>query len=206
MAGIEDLKSKLIAKNGIAMANQFAVNLPTLDKNTSSDTLNVLCKEVSLPGRQMMSLDRTVGIFQEKVVNGFGVEDVTMTFYVLNDYGVRRYFDEWTKLIYTDIKRGEVNYKNNYTFDVNIRQLQKPLARFGFDIGPFDINLDVGNKSIYSVKLIEAFPTSIAAIPLSNDGQLVECTVQLSYTDYEVIKDERELFDPSININLGGLI
>ena len=206
MAGIEDLKGRLIAKNGIAMANQFSVTLPNLTTAESPSGLNVLCKEVSIPGRQMMSLDRSVGIFQEKVVNGFGVEDVSMTFYVLNDYGVRKYFDAWMDAIYTDRSRGEIAYKDEYTHSVVIRQMRKPIARFGFDIGPLDINFDVSNNSIYSVELLEAFPTTVTSIPLSNEGQLVECNVQLSLTDFRVIKDERELITPNVNINLGKYI
>lgn len=206
MAGIEDLKGRLIAKNGIAMANQFSVTLPNLTTAESPSGLNVLCKEVSIPGRQMMSLDRSVGIFQEKVVNGFGVEDVSMTFYVLNDYGVRKYFDAWMDAIYTDRSRGEIAYKDEYTHSVVIRQMRKPIARFGFDIGPLDINFDVSNTSIYSVELLEAFPTTVTSMPLSNEGQLVECNVQLSLTDFRVIQDERELITPNININLGKYI
>lgn len=205
MAGIEALKGKLIEKNGIAMANQFAVELPSLT-GASAETLSVLCKEVNLPGRQIMTADRLVGIFNEKIVNGFSVEDVSMTFYVLNDYGVRKYFDSWTDLIYTDRSRGEVAYKNNYTFPVIIRQLRKPIARFGFDIGPIDINFDIASASIYSVELIEAFPTTIQAIPLSNEGQLVECTVQFSYTDFKVVENKKELIKPNIGLELGGLI
>jgi hypothetical protein len=236
MAGIEQLKSKLTSKNGIAMANQFAVTLPSIG-NLDSRELNVVCKDVTLPGRQVMSLDRNVGIFNEKIANGFGVEDVSITFYVLNDYGVKKYFDAWANTIVgmyyksrpeasaedtdpedkADVKRaqedfanslkmGEVGYKNSYSKSITIRQLRKPIARFGFDLGPFDFNFDVGGASIYSVELLEAFPTSLSSIQLSNDGQLVECTMQFSYTNWKVIDDKRSLLDGKLNLNLGGLI
>jgi hypothetical protein len=236
MAGIEQLKGKLTSKNGIAMANQFAVTLPSLN-GLDSRELNVICKEVNMPGRQIMSLDRNVGIFNEKVANGFGVEDVSITFYVLNDYGVKKYFDTWANemvgMYYkskpeassedaepeekaavkeaqakfsASLKMGEVGYKNNYSKSITIRQLRKPIARFGFDLGPLDFNFDVGGASIYSVELLEAFPTSLSSIQLSNDGQLVECTMQFSYTNWKVIDDERSLIDSKVNLNLGGLI
>ena len=144
MAGIEQLKGKLTSKNGIAMANQFAVSLPSIGEIDQRE-LNVICKDVTLPGRQIMSLDRNVGIFNEKVANGFGVEDVSITFYVLNDYGVKRYFDAWANKMVgmsykakpeasvedasgeekeavkraqaefaNTLKMGEVGYKNDY--------------------------------------------------------------------------------------------
>lgn len=236
MAGIEQLKSKLTSKNGIAMANQFAVTLPSIG-DLDSRELNVICKDVNLPGRQIMSLDRNVGIFNEKIANGFGVEDVSITFYVLNDYGVKKYFDAWANTIVgmhykskpeatgedasaeekasvkekqeafaNTLKMGEVGYKNNYSKSIIIRQLRKPVARFGFDLGPLDFNFDVGGASIYSIELLEAFPTSLSSIQLSNDGQLVECTMQFSYTNWKVIGDKRSLVDGKLNINLGGLI
>lgn len=215
MAGIEELKSKLISKGGMAMSNQFLVELPTLRysgegnavKGMDARTLNILCKEVNLPGKQVMSLDHTVGLFQEKIANGFAVEDVTMTFYVPNDYGPKKYFDAWRTAIVGEGKNGIVGYKNDYTHDIVIRQLKKPIARFGFDLGPLDINLDVLGKSIYSVKLLDAFPTSLNAIQLSNDqDQIVEFSVQFSYTNWEVVKNENDGLVPSIGLNLGGLI
>lgn len=215
MAGIEELKSKLISKGGMAMSNQFLVELPTLRysgegkaaKGMDARTLNVLCKEVNLPGKQVMSLDHTVGLFQEKIANGFAVEDVTMTFYVPNDYGPKKYFDAWRTAIVGEGKNGIVGYKNDYTHDIVIRQLKKPVARFGFDLGPLDINLDVLGKSIYSVKLLDAFPTSLNAIQLSNDeNQIVEFSVQFSYTNWEVVENENNGLVPSIGLNLGGLI
>ena len=104
-------------------------------------------------------------------------------------------------------KNGIVGYKNDYTHDIVIRQLKKPVARFGFDLGPLDINLDVLGKSIYSVKLLDAFPTSLNAIQLSSDqDQIVEFSVQFSYTNWEVVKNENDGLVPSIGLNLGGLI
>lgn len=215
MAGIEELKGKLISKGGMAMSNQFLVELPTLRysgegkavKGMDARTLNVLCKEVNLPGKQVMSLDHTVGLFQEKIANGFAVEDVTMTFYVPNDYGPKKYFDAWRTAIVGEGKNGIVGYKNDYTHDIVIRQLKKPVARFGFDLGPLDINLDVLGKSIYSVKLLDAFPTSLNAIQLSSDqNQIVEFSVQFSYTNWEVVENENDGLVPSIGLNLGGLI
>lgn len=236
MAGIEQLKGKLTSKNGIAMANQFAVTLPSMS-GIESRELNLVCKDVTLPGKQIVSLDRNVGLFNEKIANGFAVEDVSMTFYVLNDYGVKKYFDAWAKKITglnyivkpaeasddaaaeekaaakealaefsNSLKMGELGYKNDYSKSIIIRQLRKPIARFGFDLGPFDFNFDVGGASIYSVELLEAFPTSLSSIQLSNDGQLVECTMQFSYTNWKVIGDERGLLDGKLDINLGGII
>lgn len=207
MAGIEELKSKLISKGGMAMNNQFLVELPSMG-GVDGRTLNVLCKEVSLPGKQILTLDQTLGMYQEKIANGFATEDVSMTFYVPNDYSTKKYFDEWrSKILYKKDGALVVGYKKDYVKDIVIRQLKKPVARFGFDLGPLDINFDILGKSIYSVKLIEAFPTSLASIQLSSElDQVVEFTVQFSYTDWVTIDDEKKGLLPSIGLNLGKYI
>ena len=208
MASIEDLKSKLISKNGIAAANQYRVELPRFG-GTSGRTLDVVCKEVNMPGKQILTLDRQMGIFQEKIANGFAIEEVTMVFHVLNDYGVKKWFDSWQKTIVGDNGSGNgfVAYKKNYVKSIKIHQLRKPIARFGFDIGPFDINFDAFGSTIYSVELIEAFPTTLTSIALSNqqDG-LVEVSITFAYTKWKTVKDERSLLDLDLNINLGKYI
>lgn len=214
MAGIEELKSKLISKGGLATSNQFLVELPSLSKvggSTSrgidSRTLNVLCKEVTLPGKQILTLDQNLGLYQEKIANGFATDDVSMTFYVANDYGTKKYFDAWRSSIIKEGKNAVVGYKKDYVQDIVIRQLKKPVARFGFDLGPLDINFDALGKSIYSVKLIEAFPTTLSSIQLNSDAdQFVEFNVQFSYTNWVVVENESEGLKGRIGLNLGGLI
>lgn len=206
MAGIEDLKSKIIMKNGMALAHQFAVSLPSLSGNMNGRDINVLCKSVDIPGKQMTTLDWNVGVYNEKVVNGFLMDDVTMSFYMLNDYGVKKYFDEWTKLM-IDEDRGNISYKDQYQKSVKIYQLAKPQLRLGTDIGPLSIDFDLLGNSIYSVELEDAFPTTMNAISLSNEAdQLVEFSVQLSYTKWKVVKDKRELLEPNLSIDLGSII
>jgi len=211
MADIEDLKSRLTKKNGIASTNQYKVVLPGFKGASSKKDLDLLCKEVNMPGKQILTADRQIGIYSEKMVNGFAVEDVSMTFYVLNDYGVKKWFDTWRGRMVGDSRsdagRGTVGYKKDYVEQIEIHQLRKPVARFGFDLGPLDIDFDVLGASIYSVKLIDAFPTTLSSIQLSNDADgLVEVNIQFSYTNWEVMKDERSLLDLDINLNLGGLI
>jgi hypothetical protein len=254
MAGIEQLKGSLISKNGIAVTNQYSVEMPTSVGITNKSKLlgldprdaNILCKNVSMPGKQILTLDRQMGIFNEKVVNGFAVDDVSMTFYALNDYGIKKYFDSWRRVMIgeerlsdaalqskeasTDtgqtpesienekrkteelgntrnpLRKGTVAYKNDYVSPIKIHQLRKPIMRVGFDLGPLSIDFDLLGASIYSVELVDAFPTTISSIELSNDADgLVEVSVQFSYTNWKVIKDERGLFSPKISLS-GGII
>ena len=77
--------AKLLGKaDGFLRANLYRVNLPPTG-GVGSHELNLLCEYVTLPGRQLMSTPRTIGAHNTKIANGFAVEDVTMTFHVLND-------------------------------------------------------------------------------------------------------------------------
>lgn len=215
MAGIEDLKSKVSLKNGLAFSHHFAVELPPM-AGMSGDTLNVLCKDVEIPGKQIMTLDRNVGIQNEKVVSGFATSDLNMSFYMTNDYGPRKYFDKWMSDMLDEEtgniqwKKGLDGTKGGFAKTITIHQLSKPQARVGFDLGILDINFDLLGNSIYSVQLEDAFPITQNAISLNSQGSIVELQVNFAYTKWTVKKDARgklaDLIDANVGINLGGII
>jgi len=214
MAGIEDLKSKVSLKNGFAFSHHFAVELPPM-AGLNGETMNVLCKEVDMPGKQILTLDRNIGVHSEKVVNGFATTDLNMTFYMTNDYGPRKYFDKWMSTM-IDEETGNIQWKKGmagsggFAKNITIHQLSKPQARVGFDLGPLDINFDLLGNSIYSVTLEDAFPITQNAITLNSQGSIVELQVNFAYTKWEVKKDARgklsDLIDAKVGINLGGII
>lgn len=192
---VDDLKGAV--RSGPARSNMFQVVLPALPGLVQSDTrgLNLLCRDVQLPGRQVLSNERIIGMKQVKQAYGYAAEDVSMTFLVTNDYGVKSYFEHWQELAANHITK-ELNYPTTYTHDVTINQLKHGI---GFDIpgffdqsfsfGPFNINLDADlytdEQKIYSCKLVDAFCTTMNAIQLNNDPNgLVELNVQLSYKDW----------------------
>ena len=123
----------------------------------------------------------------QKVAYGYAVDDVSLTFYTLNDYGTRKYFDSWRNVILNE--DGNIaGYKKDYAKDVKIHQLRKPIKNIGASAGPIKVNIGLGGGSVYSVRLKDAFPTTIQAIELNNDlDGLVQVTVQLSYTNWEAV-------------------
>ncbi len=194
---VDDLKSAL--RSGPARTNMFQVimpSLPGLVGNTRE--LNLLCRDIQLPGRQVLSNERVIGMKQIKVAYGYAADDVSMTFLVTNDYGVKEYFEHWQELAANTLTK-ELNYPTTYCHDVTIHQLKHGIAfdvpglfDQSFSFGPFNINLDLdvytNEAKIYSVKLVDAFCTTLNAIQLNNDPNgLVELNVQLSYKDWYAI-------------------
>lgn len=195
---VDQLKSLASAKLGFARSNSFLVELPTVFGGNSAlsrlatlggNELNLLCSNVNLPGKQILTQDRRIGMEFQKVAYGYAVDDVTMTFYALNDYGIKKYIDNWMNL--TVNQDGHtVKYKEEYQKDIRIHQLRKPLINKSIDVGKVNVNIGLAQGTVYSVQLQKAFPTSVSSIELNNelDG-LVQVTCQFSYTKWKAVDD-----------------
>lgn len=204
MSSIEDLKSLVTRRGGVARSNVFAVNIPAVSRISSSidsRDLNILCSNVNLPGRQIMTNERLYGNKGLKLPYGFAQDDVSMTFYCLNDYAVKTFIEDWQAKI-IDPNTYEVGYYKDYTFDINIKQLAPGinftavnelsyLDRILSNVLKTNIDIDINTQIIkpenivYQVKLEDAYPTSMSQIDLSNemDG-LVQLNVQFSYKNW----------------------
>ena len=67
-------------------------------------------------------------------------------------------------------------------------------------LGPIRINVGIGGGNVYSVQLIDAFPTTITQIDFSNEQDgLIEVSVQLSYTDWQVVKPSQQFLSFSLS-------
>lgn len=234
MSSINELKSRVSSKLGFARPNQFLIELPFFGNlfafagnellggnsglipsipgvfNTGPAVpkdMNILCTRVNMPGKQILTQERNIGQYREKMAYGFAQDDVSMSFYLLNDYGAKRYFDAWRSRILNE-ETSEVAYKRDYAANsVKIHQLRKPIGRLRRDVGPISINLEAGAGTVYSIELIEAFPTTINTIDFSNelDG-LLELTVQLSYTRWQEIKPSQKFLNIDLDINVGSIV
>jgi hypothetical protein len=114
-----------------------------------------------------MTQERRIGTIMEKVAYDQAYDDVNISFYLLNNYGMRRYFEEWQNLAINQTTY-EVGYKTEYARDVKISQLDRD-----------------GNV-VYQLTLQDAFPTTLDQVELKNDlvDQLIQLNVQLSYKNW----------------------
>ena len=212
MASVDDLKALISSRGGIARTNQFLIQIPavsslslpripifenlglqfnipnvgtrTTDSPTSSE-LNILCKAAQIPGKQILTRPRDVGMQPETVAYGYGVVDATMTFHLLNDYGVLKFFEAWKSSVVNE-DAGEVAYKVNYQRDVKIHQLKRPITNKELSSGP--VSLDVTTNFVHAVVLENAFPSTIQTVELTNDLDAIgELTVQLDYSNVKTI-------------------
>lgn len=197
-SSIDKLKSVVSQKRGFAIPNLYKVMLPNF-ANISVEEINVICSSVNMPGRQIMSVDRKIGTIFEKVAYDQAYDDISLSFYVLNDYGIRKYFEAWQNLA-LDQETQEVGYKNEYSRDVKIQQLRKgfslplyqsPFMKWDFlGGGMLDLDIDIDIKKedvVYEVHLMDAYPTTMDLITLGNDqtDSILTLNVQLSYKNWK---------------------
>jgi len=214
MANISELKSLASVTFGFARSNNFLVELPSIggaggSSSSQKRELNLLCKNASLPGKQILTVDRVIGMQAEKIAYGYAVPPINLSFYAMNDYFIRKYFDRWLDLMMNE-DNGLVGYKKpsgyggyrstGYAAAIKIHQLRKPQIGINANVGPIQINVGAGGGSVYSIELEDAFPTQISAVEFSNDlDGLVEVNVEFSYTKWKAIQPSQNF----INVNVG---
>jgi len=223
---VDELKALANTKLGFARPNRFLVTLPTNfgggggllqgiiglitggGGGASGRELNILCSNATMPGKITLTNDRRIGMEFQKVAYGYAVDDVSMTFYLMNDYGVKEYFDAWRNTAIPEEGRGAFtsNYKSQYAKSVTIHQLRQPLKGITKQLGPIRFSAGIGGGSVYSVELLDAFPVSTSAIELNNelDG-LVQLTVSFAYTNWVRSSNTQGFINMDIDTPLGGI-
>tara|TARA_X000001316_G_C921725_1_gene36281 strand:- start:652 stop:1317 length:666 start_codon:yes stop_codon:yes gene_type:complete len=216
MATIDQLKSAVSFKLGVAKPNQFMVELPT-DFNSNSggilsairnlmsgNELNLLCQSVGVPPKTVLTLDQKMGIQARKVAYGYsGAGSLNLTFLLLNDYGIRKYFDTWYSSTVAQ-NTGKAIYHSNYARQIKIHQLRKPITNKKFGAGPISLNVGIGQGTVYSALLEEAYPTNITQTEFTNDADgVMQLTVEMTYTKWSPVEDNQGLF--SLDASLGSL-
>ena len=219
---IEDIKAIANIKLGFARPNKFLVTLPTVGVGgglfagligafggtgggASPRELNILCSNATMPGKQILTNDRRIGMEFQKMAYGYAVDDVSMTFYLMNDYGVKEYFDTWRSVV-VDEGAMTSGYKNEYARQVTIHQLRQPLAGFSKQVGPIRFSGGIGGGTVYSVDLLEAFPVATSAVELNNDlDGLVQLTVTFAYTNWRRSSKTQGFINMDIDTPLGGI-
>ncbi len=189
---IDDLKSTISKRDGVARSNRFSVymNIPIISisltnivtnllkgNNALAGTVNnprdisVLCETTGMPGFDVNTFETAYGIKRRKMPQAFDQQDIQFTFMVTNDYFSRNFLDTWCNSVINKLD-GTINYKSDYASDIVIQQL------------------DVKNFPIGGVKLYNAYPVSIQEIPLSNnnDNDITKITATFTY-DYAMNTD-----------------
>ena len=193
---VNTLKSHITQRGGLARQNRYLVELPAVlvpgtitpgsffedEANVgfqlsesgfgSYYNLSLMCRSTNMPGKQILSLDRRVGLTYNKVAYGYASEDVSMTFQLTEEYDIKDYFEGWQQMAVVSGGSNNAHYPrylDEYARDVTVSQL-------GMD-----------GEVKYAIKLIKAYPTTVSAIQFNDaSGEPTELSVQLSYRRWTV--------------------
>jgi len=172
---INTLKSAIDRGNGLARSNRFEVIIslpPALislgDALGNSRELSLMAQSCTIPGRTISTLPYQSVRQSVKIPTGYSQEDVTMTFLLTNNYLPKRIIDRWLNSS-VDQETYRVLYDNYYCSDILINQL------------------DLNDNTIYSMKLLKAWPISSESITLDQgaDNETLKLSVTFSYEDFE---------------------
>lgn len=190
MSNIDNLKSTISKKGGLARSNRFQViftppQVSLLNtnpvsliggllsgggaKNLINDPrdISLLCESVSLPGRSISTIDYMAEKQSVKMPYTYIDTPVQMTFIITNDYYMRTVFENWYTSIF-NTERYKVGYKKDYSTDIVIQQLNSK------------------NIPVFGVKLEKAFPIEMTPLELSNatENDYLRMTVTFAYDKY----------------------
>lgn len=135
--------------------------------------LALQCDTAELPGKSLVTADAKVYGPTYKVPYQTQYQDITLTFICTNDFYERKLFDRWLECIMP-------------TDTHNLRYANDDATRYLTNITI--MQYDEFIKQVYAVELIDAFPISVAAQPLSwSDGNYHRLSVQFSYSKYRTV-------------------
>ena len=126
----------------------------------------------------------------------------------------------------------EAGYHGDYAKNVVIQQLRKgvgfPVAKkkvfdagkipssirgrlprlgpIDFAQGEFDLDILQPDDIVYTCVLLDAYPTSLVALELGNENQLLEVSVQLSYTNWRGASNKKLQTQQAGEALVGGAI
>lgn len=162
--------------------------------NDFQNELGLLCSEASLPASTYATSevkDNFMGVSQEFAHTRINT-DVDFTFYIDREYKVLGFFEAWMDYISggSELPLDDENIiqSGNYYRRFNYPDYYKNSGVF---IKKFEKNWMSAGAANISYQLINAFPKSMASIPVSyGEGDLMKVTVTMNYDRY-IMRRER---------------
>jgi len=173
VSSVNDLK---ILYDNPAFQNRYLLSINPI----GGESFDVFCDSVTMPGKQVLSVDRRIGTSFQKVAYGYATPDISASFLVSDDHWIPLKLKEWQhQAVFGKNQNGYhvPSYQDEYVKDITIHQLDKK-----------------GNK-LLGVKLVKAYPTTVNSMEFSNAGesQILRITCEFSYHRfYDINPDGKE--------------
>ena len=153
------------------------------------DSLGILCHEAVLPASAYATSevkDNFMGITQEFAHTRL-FTDIDLSFYVDRDYRVINFFEAWMNYISgggDEPLTAIPGYYRRFNYPVNYKN------KSGIYIKKFERDYSTADKKSITYQLINAFPKSMASIPVAyGDADLLKVSVTFNYDYYIVYRE-----------------
>jgi len=195
---LKDAKNKGIGESfGDHLKNKsLYYDIPNL--TSFLDDLSILCSEATLPASSYATAevkDNYMGVPQEFAHTRINT-DIDFTFYIDRDYRVLMFFEAWMDYISGGNNPEE---KEPSLYNENLVQSSNYYRRFKypkqyknsqFYIKKFEKDYNASQATNISYQLINAFPKSIASIPISyGEAEIMKVSVTMNYDRYIVRRE-----------------
>tara|TARA_B100000941_G_scaffold258175_1_gene208420 strand:- start:964 stop:1920 length:957 start_codon:yes stop_codon:yes gene_type:complete len=142
------------------------------------------CSDISLPGRTIETVSQRIHGPERNIATGLNFAEVTAEFYCDRFMRERHYFETWQNLVINK-RNYELNYYDEYTAPIDIHQLgdfDEQNLEPGTTLTPDGVKSELKN-TVYACRLVEAYPTTIAAQPLaySTQNQIHKVSITFQY-------------------------
>lgn len=165
------------------------------DLTSFLDKLSILCSEATLPASSYATSevkDNYMGVPQEFAHTRINT-DIDFSFYIDRDYQVLMFFEAWMDYIsggnnpnegepslYDENAAQSGSYYRRFKYPVQYKNSQ-------FYIKKFEKDYNADNATNISYQLINAFPKSVASIPIAyGEAEILKVTVTMNYDRYIV--------------------
>jgi len=147
---------------------------PITRNNQTIKRVSMAAKSANLPGRSLVTItnENIYGPTHE-VATGQTYGDLSITFYMGEDFGERYFFEDWQKLTF-NVDTFDLNYYNEYIGSIEIFALNKQ------------------DERIFGLEIQECFPDSIDGTDVSAETGATpsELTVAFKYRKFKNIATE----------------
>ncbi len=151
----------------------------------NQDLITLSCSEASLPGSSLATIDIDNdyhGVSEKHAYRRLYDDRADFTFYVDIDYKIITFFENWIAYC-----AGEdelvAQRSSNYTYRANYAEDYKTQNLY---ITKFERDLNV-SKRFLQYQFINAYPVSIASMPVSYDtSSLLKCNVSFFYSRFVI--------------------
>ena len=180
---LNDILSTFHSDDGYAVPNRFeCLILPPVNSKSpifpnDARATSMRCESVTMPGRTLNGTeDTTVYGPVREIVNGVTYAgDVEMLFQASSDLKERVFFEKWQQTAFND-RTWNVSFYNNYVSEVQIYLLDKQAQRR------------------YGIRLHEAYPKTIGAVPLNQAPatEIIKIPVSFAFRWWETLDTNRQ--------------